>query len=123
MNIVILTGNLVDKPEIKTFKEDSKVAYGCLAVRRDFKKEETDFINLVAFNKLADYLDNYAHKGDKCEIVGHWQVRKWEDKDGKTRVENECVVEKIICYKKSLSRDEKAEKKEQAELDDADLPF
>lgn len=126
MNIVILTGNLVDKPEFTVYADDKKIATCCLAVRRDFNKEETDFINLVAFNRIAEYLEKYAHKGDKCEIQGRWQVSKWEDKEGKTRFDNDCIVSKIVCFKKALSRDERAEKKESeetVEVAEDDLPF
>ncbi|WP_394883936.1 single-stranded DNA-binding protein, partial [Clostridium tertium] len=64
MNKVVLIGRMVADPELN-FQANSGMAI-CrfrLAVTRPFKKDETDFINCIAFNKRAEAIAQYLTKG------------------------------------------------------------
>lgn len=104
MNKVILSGNLCQEIELKQTQNGKSVVTNCIAVQREYKNErgeyESDFINLVIWGAQADYLSKYAHKGDRVELVGRWQVRKYTANDGTTRTVNECVVESIKAFSK-----------------------
>lgn len=122
MNRVCLSGNLCKDVELKKTSSKKAVVTNTIAVNRDFKNDdgeyETDFINIVVWEKTAEYLSKYAKKGDRIEIVGKWQVRKYQSSDGENKVANECVVEWL-----KLTNPRKQEEAQPVEEDDDSLPF
>jgi single-strand DNA-binding protein len=102
MNKVILSGNLCQEIELKQTTSGKSVLTNCIAVQREYKNDkgeyESDFINLVVWGAQAEYLGRYAHKGDRVELVGRWQVRKYAVNDGTTRTVSECIVESIRAF-------------------------
>lgn len=102
-----------------------------IAVNRQYKdkdgQREVDFIPFTAFGQSADYLDHYAVKGDKMEIVGRWQNRQYTDKNKQNRQVSELIVEYVSLLTPKKDRAEMAEQtkeepKAEAPIDD-DLPF
>lgn len=89
MNKAILTGRLVRNPELKE-SGDSKVTRFTLAVTRQFKRDEADFITCVAFGKNAENIAKYCTKGSPLAIVGNIRTGSY-DKDG-TKVYTTVVV-------------------------------
>lgn len=127
MNKVILSGRLVREIEVRKTEKGESVVSNCIAVSRDYKNAageyETDFINFVAWRQTADYLNKYAKKGDRAELVGRWQVRKYANKDNVEVSVNEVVVESMTVFS-SQPKDEKNEDPKPVEtLTDDDLPF
>ena len=122
MNRVCLSGNLCKDVELKKTSSKKAVVSNTIAASRDFKNDdgeyETDFIDIVVWEKTAEYLSKYAKKGDRIELVGKWQVRKYQTSDGKNRVVNECVVEWL-----KITNSKKQEEIQQVEEDDDSLPF
>jgi single-strand DNA-binding protein len=104
MNKVILTGNICQDIELKQTTAGKSVVTNCIAVSRDFKNAngeyESDFINIVVWDKQAEYLSKYASKGDRVELCGKWTVRKYQANDGTNRIVNECLVESIKAFSK-----------------------
>lgn len=104
MNKVILSGNLCQEIELKQTTGGKSVITNCIAVQKEYKNAngeyESDFINIVVWDKQAEYLSKYASKGDRVELVGRWTVRKYQANDGTNRVVNECVVESIKAFSK-----------------------
>lgn len=79
MNSFIGIGNLTKEPEIRYTNNNLKVATITIAINR---KEEADFIDCVAFDKKADIIEQYLHKGNKVAVEGRLQTSMYE-KDGK----------------------------------------
>lgn len=79
MNSFIGIGNLTKEPEIRYTNNNLKVAQITIAINR---KEEADFIDCVAFDKKADIIEQYLHKGNKVAVEGRVQTNMYE-KDGK----------------------------------------
>lgn len=79
MNSFIGIGNLTKEPEIRYTNNNLKVAQITIAINR---KEEADFIDCVAFDKKADIIEQYLHKGNKVAVEGRIQTNMYE-KDGK----------------------------------------
>ena len=79
MNSFIGIGNLTKEPEIRYTNNNLKVATITIAINR---KEEADFIDCVAFDKKADIIEQYLHKGNKVAVEGRLQTNMYE-KDGK----------------------------------------
>ena len=93
MNRVILTGNVVRDNDVKDAAA-TKVLKNTLAVKREFKKDETDFVNYVAFGKVAELLEKYTQKGSKLLIQGRLQIGSYE-KDGIKRQTADVIVRNI----------------------------
>ena len=79
MNSFIGIGNLTKEPEIRYTNNNLKVATITIAINR---KEEADFIDCVAFDKKADIIEQYLHKGNKVAVEGRLQTNMYE-KDSK----------------------------------------
>ena len=93
INKIIITGNVVRDNDVKD-TATTKVLKNTLAVKREFKKDETDFVNYVAFSKTAELLEKYTQKGSKLLICGRIQIGSYE-KDGIKRQTADIIVENI----------------------------
>lgn len=117
MNKVILTGNLTRDIEARQTTNGKSVVSASIAVNREYKEVDgsysVDFINFVAWGAQADYLAQYAKKGDRLEIVGRWQVRSYEKDGQKVRVD-EVVAESVAVFTKQPKM---------PEIQESDLPF
>ena len=100
MNKVILMGRLTRDPETRVSGEMT-IAKFSLAVDRRGKNNESDFINCVAFDKTAEFIEKYFHKGSKMLLEGRWQTGSFTNKDGQKVYTNDCVVEQVeFCESK-----------------------
>lgn len=107
MNKVILMGRLTRDPEVRCSQGATPMAVSkfTLAVDRKFKKEgeqSADFINCVAFGKVAETIEKYVHQGYKIIVEGRWQTGSYTNKDGNKVYTNDCAVENIeFCESRS----------------------
>ena len=87
MNSVYLMGRLTKDPEIRQ-GTTTKVASYTLAVKGRRRAENTEldtsFIPVKAFDKGADFAQNWLHKGTKIVLRGRLQTGKYTNKDGQT---------------------------------------
>jgi single-strand DNA-binding protein len=91
-NRIILVGNLTRDPEIRYVGSGAAVTKFTLAVNRRSKdKEDTDYIDVVAWDKLAETCNTYLKKGMSCLVEGRLSIRSYEDKDGNKRKATEVV--------------------------------
>ena len=95
MNKVILIGRLARDPSVYG-EDEKKVAKFSLAVDRTFSKEDskTDFINIVAFTKKAEFTEKFLKKGIKIVISGRIQTGSYV-KDGQNVYTTDVVAEEI----------------------------
>lgn len=94
MNLVVLTGRLTRDPELKYGSSGSAYCRFSLAVNRAFQKDQTDFINCVAFGKTAELIGEYLRKGKMCGVQGRIQTDVFET-NGEKRYSTSVVTEKI----------------------------
>ena len=93
-NRVILVGNLTRDPEIRYVGSGMGVTKFTLAVNRKTKNgDETTYIDLVAWDKLATICNDYLHKGSSCLVEGRLVIRNYDDKDGNKRKATEVVID------------------------------
>lgn len=100
MNKVILLGRLTKNPEIKySQKNNMMVANFTLAVNRKYVKpgeeRQTDFINIVTYSKLAEFVQRYLKQGLQVCICGRMQTRTYDDNNGIKRYVTEIIAEDI----------------------------
>jgi single-strand DNA-binding protein len=92
-NRITLVGNLVRDPEIRYINSGAAVCKFTLAVnRRSKQQEETDFIDCVAWDKLAETCNQYLKKGMSVLCDGRLSIRSYETKEGEKRKAAEVVV-------------------------------
>lgn len=113
MNKVILIGNLTSEPQLKFTTNNTPVASFTIAVNRNHTKEDgtkdTDFINIVVWNKRAENVKNYLDKGSKVGISGRLQVRKYQNERGENRYVTEVVADEVeFLNSKKSGLDEKS---------------
>lgn len=116
MNLAVLTGRLVRDPELRYIAHTgTPVATFTLAVDRGLSKQKkqemkangyptADFINIVAWNKLAETVANYAKKGKLVAVQGSIRTRSYEAKDNSTRYVTEVFANKVEILEWSNSQ-------------------
>ena len=86
-------GNLTRDPEIRYVGSGAAVVKFTLAVnRRSKEKDETDYIDIVAWDKLAETCNTYFRKGMSCLVEGRLSIRSYDDKEGNKRKATEVVA-------------------------------
>ena len=108
MNIVTLIGRLTKNPEIRYSQGENAMAIArfTLAVDKNFKKKDdkANFINCVAFGKIAETVEKHVFKGSKIAVIGEWTTGSYKNKDGNTVYTNDCNISKLeFCDSKSQS--------------------
>jgi single-strand DNA-binding protein len=103
INKVILTGRLTRDPELRHTSSGKSVANFSIAVDNGYgENKTTDFINCVAWNKTAEFVENYFSKGRMIALVGRISTRTWEGEDGRKNYVTEVVVSEVsFCDSKS----------------------
>lgn len=94
MNKVVLIGRLTKDPELNfAAGTGTAVARFTLAVTRPFKKDETDFINCIAFGKTGETIAQYLTKGRQVALTGSIRTGSYDAKDGTKRYTTDIVVD------------------------------
>ena len=96
LNLTILEGRLTREPELRTTNSGKEVATFTLACDRPKRRggeQQADFIKIVAWQKSAELLANYFHKGDGIRVQGSIQTRNYDDKNG-----NKVFVTEVAAY-------------------------
>lgn len=120
MNKVFLSGRLTRDIE---FKDTGKVEVATtgIAVDRRMKKGETDFFNIVAFGKTAEFLHRYFAKGSKLLLEGHLHFDSYE-KDGK-KLSRVTVIVDSLEFADSKKKAADSGDFEGEPIPDSDTPF
>ena len=95
LNHIVIMGRLTRDPELRRTGSGVAVASFTLAVDRDHNRDETDFIDVVAWNGTAEFVSKYFRKGSMCIVSGRLQMRRYEAKDGTNRTAYEIVADSV----------------------------
>ncbi len=103
LNKVQLIGRLGADPETRYTAQGSAITKLRIATTRNWRKaegedhEETEWTNVVAWNKLAEICAQYLRKGARIYIEGRLQTRSWDDQEsGQKRYMTEVVANDMI---------------------------
>ena len=97
VNKVILVGHIGNKPEGRYTPSGTSTASFSLATNESWinsenkKQERTEWHNIIAWNKLADFATEYLQKGQLIYIEGRLQTRTYKDKEDIQRRVTEIV--------------------------------
>jgi single-strand DNA-binding protein len=94
-NRVILVGNLTRDPEIRYTQSGKGVTKFTLAVNNPRNKEETTYVDIVAWDKLGETCNTYLKKGQSTLVEGRLVIRSYDDKDGVKRKATEVVIDNM----------------------------
>jgi single-strand DNA-binding protein len=101
-NKVILMGNLTRDPELKYLPSGAAVANVGIAVNRVYndrqsgeKKEEVCFVDLDAFGRTAEIINEYFQKGRPILVEGRLRLQTWETDDGQRRSKHSVFVDRF----------------------------
>lgn len=99
MNKVVLMGRLTKDPETRyTQTNNIQVTSFTLAVNRRFTKDgeqQADFINIVTWNKTAEFVSKYFRKGQQVGVIGRIQTRNYDDDKGVKHYITEVIAEEV----------------------------
>ena len=101
LNKTMLIGNLTRDVEMKYIPSGAAVANFGLAVNRTYansdgeKVDDVCYIDIVAWNRLAEVAGEYLTKGQPIFVEGRLQMDSWEDADGKKRSKLKVVAQNI----------------------------
>ena len=99
MNKVILSGRVTKDIEMRYTQTGKAVARFILAVNRriskDKEKQQTDFIPIVVWDKLAEVCSKYLTKGSQILVEGYLQIRDYVAQDGKKHYIAEVIAQEL----------------------------
>ena len=134
LNTITIMGRMVSDPTLRYTQSQKPVASFTLAVDRDYNpgEKETDFVNCVAWNRTAEFIDSNFSKGKMAIVTGRLQSRIWLDKENKKHIEWEVVADRVY-FGESKAKTEQSEPKvfvcenksrfEELNGPDPELPF
>ncbi|MCI2885850.1 single-stranded DNA-binding protein [Staphylococcus hominis] len=83
-NQTIITGNITNDLEVRQAGNSQVLKFG-LGVRGNFKKDETNFIQVEAWGRAAEIISEYCQKGSKLLVIGELKQNRFQDKEGQNR--------------------------------------
>lgn len=103
-NNVILIGRITKDIELRYTPNNKAVVQISLAVNNG--KDDTSFITLTAFDKLAELLSKYSKKGDLIGTQSIIKNHNWEDKNGNKHYDYSFIINKISFLAKGSKQEE-----------------
>lgn len=125
LNKIIIIGNLGKDPEMRYTPSGSPVTSFSVATSRRYTntsgepKEETEWFNVVVWQKQAERCNQYLAKGRQVYVEGRLQTRSWDGKDGQKHFAVEIIANLVLFLGKSGV----ASLPDTGELEPDDLPF
>ena len=96
LNVVAIMGRLARDPEMRQTATGKSVAafrIACDRGRKDASGQmQTDWLDVVAWDKLAEFVCRYFAKGQMIAVSGRLQTRSYQDKNGNNRTAVEIVA-------------------------------
>ena len=105
-NRVTLIGNVVRDPELRYVGSGAAVAKFTLALNRRSKDQtETTYVDIVAWDKLAEICNTHLKKGAPAFIEGRLSIRSYETKEGEKRKATEIVCSTVRVLDRAARED------------------
>jgi single-strand DNA-binding protein len=102
LNKVMLIGNVGADPEVRVIPSGTKVAKVSLATNRSWtdrsgqQQEKTEWHRLNFWDRLADIVEQYVHKGDRLFVEGRLEYSQSEDDQGNVRYFTDIRVTEMV---------------------------
>ena len=102
LNKVMIIGNVVRDPEVRTTPSGQTVATFSIATNLVWKdkagqrQQKAEFHNIVAWRKLGEIIAQYVKKGSKIYLEGRLETRSWDDQNAIKRYRTEVIADNMI---------------------------
>lgn len=112
LNRVVIVGNCVETPEIRTTQSGQQVTTLRVATNRMWKdaqgarQKASEFHSVVLWGRLAEIASQYLKKGSLVLIEGRLQTRSWEDSSGQKKYRTEIVAEAMQLGPRQIGSEE-----------------
>jgi len=133
LNKVTVIGNVGSEPEMRFTPNGRPVTSFSVATNWVYttpegeRKQETEWFNVVAWNRLAEQCNQFLAKGRLVYAEGRIHTRSWEGQDGQQHSRMEVIANRVIFLDRRASTSLPEEKAEDggvvAELEPEDIPF
>ena len=144
LNKVTIIGNIGSEPEMRFTPNGKPVTSFTVATNRVYttsegeRKQETEWFNVVAWNRLAEQCNQFLAKGRLVYAEGRIHTRNWEGQDGQQHTRVEVIANSVIFLDRRASAalpeerseerveervEERSEEGGVAELEPDDIPF
>ena len=122
MNRVCIIGRFTQEHNVRTTEGGTMVLNNTIACQRD--KDNSDFINVVAFGKTAETIEKYFKKGERIGIEGSIRTTRYQAQDGTNRTNTSVLIDKIVFLNDKPKEQEKPKVANNPYgISDDDLPF
>jgi len=114
LNKIMVIGNLGTDPEMRYTPSGKPVTTFRLAINRTYRtddgerREETEWFTVVAWDRLAEQVNQFLTKGRRAYIEGRFKSRRWEGQDGQPRTVNEIIANSVLFLDAMSSPDDGA---------------
>lgn len=128
VNKVILVGHVGKDPEVRHLESGVSVANFTIATNETYKNkngekmENTEWHNIVIWDKLVDVVEKYVIKGMQLYLEGKIKSRSWDDKDGNKKYITEIYAHKLEMLSK-IEGNTNTEREQAPLPGEDDLPF
>jgi single-strand DNA-binding protein len=136
LNKLTIIGNVGNEPEMRFTPNGKPVTSFSVATNWLYtssegeRRQETEWFNIVAWNRLAEQCNQFLAKGRLVYVEGRIHTRNWEGQDGQQHSKIEVIASRVIFLEKRGATtmtdeklDEKIDDSAVAELEPEDLPF
>lgn len=100
LNRILLIGNLTKDPELRYLPNGTPKAELRIATSRTYttngeKREDTCFVDVIAWSRTAENANQYLRKGSKIFVEGRLDYQEWEGQDGSKRSKHQVVADRV----------------------------
>ncbi len=113
MNTIQLIGRLTADPELRSLANDRSVANMRLAVSRRDREAAPVYVDVVAFDQLADLCAKHLAKGRQIAVDGRLEYSEWEAQDGSKRSRHDVIAHDVEFLAKAQASAEEGGSGEQ----------
>jgi len=136
LNKLTIIGNVGNEPEMRFTPNGKPVTSFSVATNWLYtssegeRRQETEWFNVVAWNRLAEQCNQFLAKGRLVYVEGRIHTRNWEGQDGQQHSKIEVIASRVIFLERRGSAtmteekvDDRIDENAIAELEPEDLPF
>lgn len=129
LNKVTIIGNVGSEPEMRFTPNGRPVTSFSVATNWVYntpegeRKQETEWFNVVAWNRLAEQCNQFLAKGRLVYAEGRMHTRAWEGQDGQQHFRSEIIANRVIFLDRRASGPEDKVEDSGADIGPEDIPF
>jgi single-strand DNA-binding protein len=132
LNKVIIIGNVGTDPEMRFTPNGNPVTSFSIATGRTYttpegeRKQETEWFNVVTWNRLAEQCNQFLTKGRMAYVEGRLRTRSWEGQDGQKHWRTEIIANRVLFLDRRPAGtlpEGGTEAGSEEDLEPSDIPF